>query len=145
MLLLAETGCAGVNLHTGGEAAYAAFVGEAKLTERPLFFGMQFAQRFAGATFVQSVLATRGRNVTAYAARRGGEVLVAILNKDSAPTEIRVTGFSDDPKRVKENWTLTAHGLEATNAQWQQTEPQDSLSELRIPQYSGRLVVVQST
>lgn len=143
MLFLAQAGCSGVNLHTGGEGFYAAFAGEPpQFRERPLFFGMQFAQRFAGATFVESAPTTKGRNVAAYAARRGGEVLVAILNKDSAPVEISVTGLSDDPKRVKESWALTAPGLEATNVQWQPSEPQDSLSKLRIPQYSGRLVVL---
>jgi hypothetical protein len=144
LLFLGQAGCAGVNLHTGGEGFYAAFVGEAlDFDERPLFCGMQFAQRFAGATFLESTLQTK-RNVAAYAARRGGEVLVAILNKDATPLDISVSGLPDDPKRISESWVLMAPELDATtDIQWQPRQAHDSLSELRVPQYSGRLVVLR--
>lgn len=144
LLFLAQAGCAGVNLHTGGEGVYAAFIGEAgEIKERPLFFGMQFAQRFAGATFVDSAFEAKGKNVTAYAARRDREMLVAILNKDSVAAEISVVGAPGDSQHVKENWVLTAPGLDATtDVRWQQAEPHDSLARLQVPPYSGRLVTL---
>ena len=144
LLFLAQAGCAGVNLHTGGEGWYAAFVGEGpEIHERPLFYGMQFAQQFAGATFLESAVLTHGRNVAAYAARRGDEVLVAVLNKDAIPVEIAVSGLDYDPKRVAENWVLAAPALDATaDVQWQRAEARDSLATLQVPQYSGRLVVL---
>jgi hypothetical protein len=148
LLFLAQAGCSGVNLHTGGEAFYSAFVAEPlQLKERPLFFGMQLAQRFVGATFVESALGTDS-NVAAYAARRGGEVLLAVINKDSAPLETAVSGLPSELKRMTESWVLSAPSLETTmndvttNIEWwRQSEPQDWPSKLRIPPYSGRLVV----
>lgn len=144
LLYLAQAGCAGVNLHTGGEGVYAAFVGEeGQIKERPLFFGMQFAQCFAGATFVEIGFDTKGKNVTAYSARRGREMLVAILNKDSTAAEISVSGIPGAARHVKEDRVLTAPGLDATtDIRWQQIEPLDSLARLRIPAFSARLLTL---
>ncbi|HET7840174.1 MAG TPA: hypothetical protein VFM21_01140, partial [Terriglobia bacterium] len=143
LLLLAQDGCAGVNLHTGGEGFYAAFVGEKPpLTERPLFFGMEFVQRFAGATFVATDLNTGGRNVAAYAARRGDQVLLAIVNKDSVPVSIRVGGFSVPVPRLKESWTLTAPALDSrAEVRLQPDDAPDSASTLQVAEYSARLLV----
>ncbi len=144
LLLLAQGGCAGVNLHTGGEGFYSAFVGEkSPLTERPLFYGMEFAQRFAGATFVATDLETGSRNIAAYAARRGEEVLLAIVNKDSVPVSIQVTGFSSTAPRLKASWTLMAPALDArTEVRFHPFYPPDSTSPLQVVEYSGRLVVL---
>jgi hypothetical protein len=144
LLFLAQAGCAGVNLHTGGEGVYAAFAGESgEIVERPVWFGMQFAQRFAGATFVENTFEARGKNVTAYTARRGREALMAILNQSGEAVEVNVTGVAGDAQRQKEDWALTAPGLDATTeVRWAQVESQDSLARLQVPAYSGRLVTV---
>ncbi len=144
MLLLAQAGCAGVNLHTGGEGFYSAFVGERQqIEERPLFFGMEFAQRFAGATFLDARLDANS-NVAAYAALRGHEILLAVINKDSAPASIDVRGFPWDVGRAKENWSLTAPSLGATtDVKFQPSDAQDVLTRLEVPQYSGKLVALK--
>ncbi len=143
LLFLAQAGCAGVNLHSGGEAVYAAFVEESpQIKERPLFFGMEFAQRFAGTTFLDAQLDANS-NVTAYAARRGQETLLAVINKDSVPVSIDVTGLPGDVGRAKESWSLTAPSLEATaGVEFRANAVQDVLPRLRVPQYSAKLVVL---
>jgi len=143
LLLLAQAGCAGVNLHTGGEAVYAAFVGESpQIKKRPLFFGMEFALRFAGATFLEARLDANS-NVTAYAARRGREILLAVINKDSAPVSIDVTGLPGDVGRAKESWSLTAPSLEATaDFEFRASAAPDGLPRIQIPQYSAKLAVL---
>jgi hypothetical protein len=143
MLFLAQAGCAGVNLHTGGEGFYAAFIGKRpQIEERPLFFGMEFAQRFAGATFLEIRLDANS-NVAAYVARRGQEILLALINKDSAPVSIDVTGFPRNVGRAKESWSLTAPGLEATtDVKFRVSDAQDVLPRLQVPQCTGKLVVL---
>jgi hypothetical protein len=143
MLFVAQAGCAGVNLHTGGEGFYSAFVGERqKIEERPLFFGMEFAQRFAGATFLETRL-DADSNVAAYVARRGQKILLAVINKDSSPVSIDVNGFPRNVGRAKESWSLTAPGLQATSGvEFHVSDAQDVLPRLQVPQYSGKLVIL---
>jgi len=144
MLFLAQAGCAGVNLHSGGEGFYAAFVEHPPhIKERPLFFGMEFAQRFAGATFLEAQLDAKS-NVTAYAALRGHEILLAVINKDSTPASIDVRGFPGNVGRAKESWSLTAPSLGATtDVKFQPSDAQDVLTRLEVPQYSGKLVALK--
>jgi len=143
MLFLAQAGCAGVNLHSGGEAFYAAFIEEPpKFKERPLFFGIEVAQRFAGATFLDARLDAHS-NVAAYVARRGEEILLAVINKDSAPVPVDVTGLPGDLGRRQENWSLTAPSLESTtNVKFQAGEAQHALPRLQVPPYSGKVVTL---
>ena len=69
-LRVAQAGFAGVNLHGGGEGYYAPITGEPNATKlRPEYYGMQLAQKFAGARFVSASVAD-GHDVNAYAARR---------------------------------------------------------------------------
>ena len=144
MLFLAQAGCAGVNLHSGGEGFYAAFVEHPPhIKERPLFFGMEFAQRFAGATFLEAQLDAKS-NVTAYAALRGHEILLAVINKDSTPASIDVRGFPGNVGRAKESWSLTAPSLGATtDVKFQPSDARDVLTRLEVPQYSGKLVALK--
>jgi hypothetical protein len=64
---------------------YSAIAGSRELgfQPRPLFHGIALAQRFAGAQMLPGRLGAGGANLTAYAAKRGGEVLVALINKDA--------------------------------------------------------------
>lgn len=112
MLALAQRGVAGMHFHGGtlhsvesslGRVAQASAGGDvvaqrAALASRyapiagsrtlgyqpqPLYHGIELAQRFAGAQMLPGQLGTSGANLTAYAAKRGGEVLVALINKDA--------------------------------------------------------------
>ncbi|MDO1530080.1 glycosyl hydrolase family 79 C-terminal domain-containing protein [Fulvimonas sp. R45] len=112
MLTLAQRGVAGMHFHggtlhsvesslgrvakvaTGGDivaqraalaSRYAAIAGSRALgfQPQPLFHGIALAQRFAGARMLPGRLDATGVNLTAYAAKQGDEVLVALVNKDA--------------------------------------------------------------
>jgi hypothetical protein len=62
----------------------------------PVFYGMQFASNFAGATFIDLDFSPGNVNATAYAAKlANGKIAVAIINKDPARSlEVDLSGFS---------------------------------------------------
>lgn len=110
MLTLASLGYAGVNLHGGDGQMVAnslggklpgddlvtddpashphpyytpiAHIGETYVAE-PVSYGMRFAGLFAGATMVPVDFDPGAANATAYAAKRGADTLVAVINKDA--------------------------------------------------------------
>jgi hypothetical protein len=133
LLHLASLGYAGVNLHGGDAKAVANSLGgtlpgellmknphephpkpfytpianiDGTYTAEPVFYGMLFAQQFAGATFlnvdfnptftpVNTPANTKATaNATAYAALRpDGKILIAVINKDlTNDLIVRVTG-----------------------------------------------------
>ncbi len=118
MLHFASLGFCGVNLHGGGMGIYSPIVGSpaAGFSKRPEFFGIQFAQRFAGATLLKSDLLCESDRVTAYAARRAGRGaradLVAILNKTDSPVEVTLAGNLGG-KRHWKRMQLSAHAVDA--------------------------------
>lgn len=113
MLAMAQRGVAGIHFHGGtldsieaslGRTAdasttatdqaarrdavtsrYSAIAGDVALgfQPRPLYYGMQLAQSFAGAQMLNADLDAAGANLTAYVARRGHALLVALINKDA--------------------------------------------------------------
>lgn len=95
MLHFASLGIAGVNLHGGGNGIYSPIVGSPSsgFTKRPEFFGIQFAQRFAGETLLRSDLQCNSDRVVAYASRgEKGTSQLAIVNKTNSPAELSITG-----------------------------------------------------
>jgi hypothetical protein len=92
MLAYAAQGCAGVNLHGGGHGFYTPIAGDlsAGFVRRPEFFGMKLAQEFAGSSMVQSTLTGGSDRVRAYAGRKGGRLLIAVINKTAEPVSMRV-------------------------------------------------------
>jgi hypothetical protein len=140
LLLLAQSGCAGVNLHGGGEGYYAPITGEPNATKlRPEYYGMQLAQQFAGATFVNaSVLnATAGGGapgVNAYAARAMDGLVVAVVNKTGESVEVMVREAT--PSKPTECWKLSAPSLDAKEGvQFAQA----ATNEHAVPAYSAVL------
>jgi hypothetical protein len=109
MLKTAAAGYAGVNLHGGGDGYYTpiAVTPDGGVELRPLYFGMQFAESFAGAQFVDCEAASSA-NVTAFAARRGKEKLLALINKGGDGVEIAQKWLK--PRKALR---LTAPGIEA--------------------------------
>jgi hypothetical protein len=113
MLAMAQRGVAGIHFHGGtldsieaslGRTAdastaatdqaasrdavtsrYSAIAGDVSLgfQPRPLYYGMQLAQQFAGAQMVAADLVAAGANLTAYAATREHALLIALINKDA--------------------------------------------------------------
>jgi hypothetical protein len=91
MLHVACAGFTGVNLHGGGTGFYTPVeTSEAfPVKPRPLYFGMQFAQQFAGFTVAPCPLQTT-HNATAYFGRQGRTSLLAIINKDPRSIDVRL-------------------------------------------------------
>lgn len=113
MLAMAQRGVAGIHFHGGtldsieaslgrkadssatasDQAArrdavtsrYSAIAGDVGIgfQPRPLYYGMQLAQQFAGAQMAAADLDAGGANLTAYAAIREHELLIALINKDA--------------------------------------------------------------
>jgi hypothetical protein len=142
LLLLAQSGCAGVNLHGGGEGYYAPITGEPNATKlRPEYYGMLLAQQFAGATFVNAsvVNASVGNasvggvpGVNAYAARALDGLVVAVVNKTSESVEVTVRGAS--PSKATRCWKLSAPSLDAKEGV--QFAPA-AMNEHAVPAYSA--------
>jgi hypothetical protein len=113
MLQVAQAGYSGVNLHGGGNGVYTPIAGDAVtgFTARPVFYGMQLATEFEGATFLETKLEDGGRNITAYAARKGDRLLVAIFNKSDADVEVRM--LKHETSRITSYKELKAPSLES--------------------------------
>ncbi len=140
LLTLASLGYSGVNLHGGGGKAVAdslggTLPGEALMPDpnaphprpfytpiaqfgtesvaEPIFWGMKFAGAFAGATSIPLHFTPGPVNATAYAARRGSEVLLAVINKDALqPLTLELSPNSNQAWSVVQKLTaqsLTSH------------------------------------
>jgi hypothetical protein len=126
LLHFASAGCAGVNLHGGGEGYYTPIAGSlgAGFVRRPEFFGIKLAKEFVGATLLQSSLACESDGVHAYAGRKNDDLILAAINKTErfvtiktafprASRQWELTGPAIDAKqdiRIEESGTHTLHG-----------------------------------
>jgi hypothetical protein len=129
MLAMASRGVAGINFHGGSltavetslghavhpnlsstdvqarrdsvSARYAPIAGNVDegFSPLPLYYGMLLASRFAGARLMDGALQTDSGNVTAYAAQRDRQWLLAIFNKEQTRAcQMRIEGL---PPRSK--------------------------------------------
>jgi hypothetical protein len=159
LLKLASLGYAGVNLHGGDGQMVANSLGgklpgddlvhddpashphpyytpiahiAGKYVGEPVSFGMRFAQRFSGATFVGIDFDPGGANATAYAARlANGKTVIAIINKDATqPVALTLPGW-----HIAE--TLTADSLTASSIH---LGPAGSPHTLTIPAASAAIL-----
>jgi hypothetical protein len=91
MLDFALFGCAGVNLHGGGNGFYTPIAGSlaAGFERRPEYFGMQLIKPFTGAALIHCTLNCTNDRVRAYAARNSNSTLVIVINKSDQPAAIR--------------------------------------------------------
>jgi len=117
MLQFAQAGCAGVNLHGGGNGFYTPIAGSVKdgFTRRPEFYGMQFAELFAGSNLVRATLTGATDRLVAYAATKDDNLRVALINKgtDEVTVSLNKSVFRKNSK-TPENWLLTGPSLEST-------------------------------
>ena len=169
LLTLATAGYAGVNLHGGGGGEVANSLGgklpgEAlmpdpnvphprpfytpiaqiggKAVAEPVFFGMAFAQQFAGAQMFALDFKPGDINATAYAAKTPtGKTLIAILNKDA--TALTVNFPAAIAAHVD---TLTAASLEAHTVRWSGEGMRNQLIQKRasftVPAASAMLLTL---
>ncbi len=139
MLEFASLGCAGVNLHGGGNGFYTPIAGNltAGFERRPEYFGMELIKHFAGAALTRSTLECANDRIRAYAARKSGSALVLIINKSDQPAAIRTTLRHAHKQRLltgpaidaKQGVTLTASNVTALHK-----------GTLRVPAYSAILL-----
>ena len=100
-LQMAALGCVGVNLHSGANGYYSPIIGSipAGYTTRPEYYGLLFAQRFAGLTLHATTLDVQGANLTSYAGGDAiGSKLVALFNKDARDVEVTLSESGGKPK-----------------------------------------------
>ncbi len=110
MLEFASLGCAGVNLHGGGNGFYTPIAGSlaAGFERRPEYFGMELIKQFAGATLIRSTLDCANDRVRAYAARNAKSTFAIVINKSDQPAAIRTTLH-----RAHRQWLLTGPAIDA--------------------------------
>ncbi len=135
MLQTAAAGYAGVNLHGGGDGIYTpiAVTAEGGAELRPIYFGMQFAEYFTGAQFLDCRIDTPA-NVTAYAAQRGRKRFLALINKGGQ--DVNVSQNWVTPKRAIH---LMAPGIDAKSRVALIKSPTRAIPPL--PAYSASLFV----
>jgi hypothetical protein len=110
MLEFASAGCAGVNLHGGGNGYYTPIAGSLAegFVRRPEFWGMNFASNFAGGTLVKTTLACSDDRVRAYAGQNGGRFLVLVINK----TE-KLVRCTSPLRWIDTRWVLSGPAIDA--------------------------------
>jgi hypothetical protein len=129
----------GVNLHGGGDGYYTPIaVGPNLSTElRPLYFGMQFADQFAGADFLECTLAT-SKNVTCYYAQRKHEKLLGLINKGADPISVKLPGAL--AHRVTEERHLSAPSIASLTDVRFEAVPSGAKGRVTVPAYTGVLL-----
>jgi hypothetical protein len=118
MLQVARKGVAGVNMHGGVNGYYTPIAGAPStgLTRRPEYFGVQFAQHFAGSTFIQSKLPPGNLRLTAYVARRNRLLQLAVFNKSMEPVSLSVPKLFTEHTRHPEMIVLTGPAFASKEA-----------------------------
>jgi hypothetical protein len=127
---------------------------------RPLYYGLLMAQQFGGARFVSAELAANGANLTAYAADRNGQRLIALFNKD-LQRDVTVRVELGVPASRLRLWRLEADSIDAIhdvrlagnevagNGDWsprhEETVAVDgSYAQVRLPRGSAALAFVEA-
>lgn len=142
MLQFAQAGCAGVNLHGGGNGFYTPVAGSLAtgFTLRPEYKGMEMAKQFTGAALMKCRLQCSSDRVRAYAARRGGKLLVVAINKSAEPVAIETSLR----RPATSQWLLSGLGIDSTeDVRLEKTKArawQDGV--LRLHPYSAVLVEI---
>ena len=113
MLNMACTGIAGVNLHGGGVGIYTPIETSAKTPAslRPIYYGMQFAQQFAGFQLAPCPLNT-ALSVTAYQGSKASATMLAFINTGESAIQLKLPDPFRSAKKVKQ-WELRGAALNA--------------------------------
>jgi hypothetical protein len=117
MVQFAQAGCAGVNLHGGGNGYYTPIAGGLRdgFTRRPEFYGMQFAECFAGSTLLKTTLTNATDRLVAYAAKKNGVLQIALINKGTENATVALDqSLVHKHSKKQKGWILTGPSLEST-------------------------------
>jgi len=139
MLDFASFGCAGVNLHGGGNGFYTPIAGSLAdgFTRRSEYFGMELIKPFRGATLTRSTLDCANNRIRAYAARKSGSALVLIINKSDQPAALRTT-----LRHAHRQWLLNGSAIDAKQGVTLTANSATALhkSTVQVPAYSAILL-----
>jgi hypothetical protein len=139
MLDFASFGCAGVNLHGGGNGFYTPIAGSlaAGFERRPEYFGMKLIKYFEGATLTRSTLDCASDRVRAYAARNAKSQLMIVINKSDQPASIRTA-----LRHAHRQWLLTGPAIDAKQGVTLTESNTNALHKgaLQVPAYSAILL-----
>lgn len=135
MLDWARRGWIGVNWHGGGYGNYSPIVGTPSkgFTRRPLYYGTQFGQMLAGATFLEAT-AVSDPYLGYYALRQKGRDRVALVNQGDAAVTVELPGLPE--ARVV---LLTGPSAAAKDATTLATVSRKSSRTVTIPPVSAML------
>jgi hypothetical protein len=140
MLQFAQGGCAGVNLHGGGNGFYTPIAGSlaAGLAPRPEYWGMCMVRQIVGATLLSCSLHCDSDRVHAYAARLDSDLLVLAINKSPEPVVIETSLRG----RATVQWLLNGPAIDARKAvRLEKSAPRAWRNgALRLDPYSANLV-----
>ena len=139
MMDFASLGCAGVNLHGGGNGFYTPIAGSlaAGFERRPEYFGMKLVGPLTGATLIRTELDCANDRLRAYAARKSNSMLVLAINKTNGSAAIH-TSFG----RAHRQWLLTGPAVDAKQGITLKNSSADAFHKgsLRVPAYSAILL-----
>jgi hypothetical protein len=143
MLRAACAGFAGVNLHGGGVGVYTPIESSesAPASPRPVYYGMQFAQMFAGCRIAPCVLDT-GANISAYQGSKSGNALLAFVNKGEHAVRLMLPESYVKAGRVL-RWDLRGASLTArSGVQFGPVPYKKRTALIDIPGYSASIFQV---
>jgi len=139
MLEFAVGGCAGMNLHGGGNGLYTPIAGSiaAGFERRPEFYGMLLAKEFVGASLIASTLVCDDADVKAYVASKNGRLMALVVNKTEKMVAMKVP-----INHAKSQWTLSGPAIDARSGVSLAHSAGNTLhgDELRTSPYSAVLV-----
>lgn len=136
ILRAASAGFAGVNLHGGGVGVYTPVESsdKAAAAPRPVYYGMQLAQQFAGFAVSPCELKTDA-NVTAYVGTRGErEIRLAVVNKGADAVQVKL------PRAIQRTSMLSGPALDAkTGIKFEETHSAGTAKTQTVAGYSAML------
>ena len=139
MLEFASLGCAGVNLHGGGNGYYTPIAGTVAqgFTRRPEYFGMELIKHLAGAELIRSKLDCTNDRVRAYAARNAKSTLAIVINKTGQPAAIHTT-----LRHAQKQWLLAGPAIDAKQGVTLTERSANTLHKgtVQVPAYSAILL-----
>jgi hypothetical protein len=143
MLRVACAGFVGVNLHGGGVGVYTPIESSVKSTAspRPVYYGMQFAQQFAGWQIAPCTLDTNA-NVTAYVGTKAGQAMLAVVNKGANTVRL---GLPDRfrQEKISARWELSGSALDAKEGvRFGRAKLSDEKTMDEVNGYSGAILQV---
>ena len=150
ILRVACAGFAGVNLHGGGVGVYTPIESSASepASPRPVYYGMQFAQMFAGYRVVRCALETNANitaypNMTAYQGTKQGKTLLAFVNEGEHGLRVALPEKFARAKRVQ-RWELRGASLAAkTGVRFDGGATATPTAEVDVDGYSGMILMVE--